>query len=276
MPFTTIKGLSVQSAGTNNNLWGAGNPGNDLNTGVIFPIDTMVSGVSSFGASGNVTLSATDVQQGFFRFSGSQHANITVSPAAGNATNFFQGFFYFENTTTGGFTITVSTAIGSCLLPNGFRGCFFVDPSFGPRVITICSANNPTLIPLGTVTNWFAALAPTGWTQVTTPALSDSAIQIVIDGSGGTTGGTLAFSTVFARQNTDAYTLQLADIPSHNHPLSYSSTTNATGVNSLTVQSPLGTGTGSNIQNAGSGTGHFHGLDMRVNYSTWLVASYTG
>jgi len=80
-------------------------------------------------------------------------------------------------------------------------------------------------VPAGSVTNFFQATAPTGWTQVTTH--NDYAMRIV-SGSGGTTGGTTAFSTVFSNQTptftgaigsltSGATTLSAAQIPSHFH-----------------------------------------------------------
>ena len=39
MPFTALKGYSVQAAASNSGTWGAGNPGNDLNTGVMGILD---------------------------------------------------------------------------------------------------------------------------------------------------------------------------------------------------------------------------------------------
>jgi len=68
----------------------------------------------------------------------------------------------------------------------------------GSAAITInSSVTSP--IPAGSVMLFYQATAPTGWTQVTTVGLDDSALRIVT-GSGGSTGGTTAFSTVFTNQ----------------------------------------------------------------------------
>lgn len=74
----------------------------------------------------------------------------------------------------------------------------------------------------GTVSLFYQASAPTGWTQVT--SLNDYALRIV-SSAGGSTGGTTAFSTVFANQTvsvtvsgtTGATTLSSSQIGSHNH-----------------------------------------------------------
>jgi len=51
----------------------------------------------------------------------------------------------------------------------------------------------------GTVLLFYQSAAPTGWTQVTTAGLNDSALRITTS-TGGSTGGTTAFSTVFTNQ----------------------------------------------------------------------------
>ena len=79
----------------------------------------------------------------------------------------------------------------------------------------------PTVIPAGSVFLLYQAAAPTGWTQVTT--LNDYDLRLV-SGTGGTTGGTTAYSTVFANQtptisggSVGATTLSTAQMPSHTH-----------------------------------------------------------
>ena len=82
-------------------------------------------------------------------------------------------------------------------------------------------------IPSGSVTNFYQASAPTGWTQVT--SMNDYAMRIV-SGIGGTTGGTTAFSTVFSNQTPTisnsfgigATTLSTAQMPSHTHDMGVS------------------------------------------------------
>lgn len=82
-----------------------------------------------------------------------------------------------------------------------------------------------TSIPSGSVLLFYQAAAPTGWTQVTT--LNDYDLRLV-SGTGGGTGGTTAYSTVFTNQtptftgsigtlSVGATTLSTAQIPSHTH-----------------------------------------------------------
>lgn len=83
--------------------------------------------------------------------------------------------------------------------------------------------NSP--IPSGSVFLIYQSAAPTGWTQVTT--LNDYALRIT-SGTGGATGGTTAFSTVFTNQApsftgsagtlvASATTLSESQMPSHIH-----------------------------------------------------------
>ena len=73
-------------------------------------------------------------------------------------------------------------------------------------------------IPAGTVMLFFQANAPTGWTKVTSQ--NDKAFRVV-SGSGGGTGGSVAFETAFASQTpsgtTDAIALTIAQMPAHTH-----------------------------------------------------------
>ena len=75
-----------------------------------------------------------------------------------------------------------------------------------------------TVIPSGTVMSFFQPAAPVGWTQVTTH--TNKAIRIV-SGTGGGSGGAVAFTTAFASQavtgSNSATTLTEAQIPSHQH-----------------------------------------------------------
>jgi hypothetical protein len=79
------------------------------------------------------------------------------------------------------------------------------------------------LIPSGTVSLFYQASAPTGWTQVT--ALNDFDLRVT-SGAGGSTGGTTAYSSVFTNQtptislgglSVGATTLSTGQMPSHNH-----------------------------------------------------------
>jgi hypothetical protein len=61
--------------------------------------------------------------------------------------------------------------------------------------ITAASSGTGGSIPAGTVLSFFQAAAPTGWTQVATQ--NNKGIRIV-SGTGGGTGGTIGFSSLFS------------------------------------------------------------------------------
>lgn len=88
-------------------------------------------------------------------------------------------------------------------------------------------------IPAGAKTNFLQAAAPTGWTQCT--SYNNYAMRLV-SGTGGGTGGSVAFTTAFASQTpagtisggaVAATTLTTCQIPSHTH------TTNGAGAAGL-------------------------------------------
>lgn len=77
----------------------------------------------------------------------------------------------------------------------------------------LLNKGNPE-IPSGSRMVFYQAAAPTGWTQVTG---IDNRSMRVVDGTGGGTGGSVGFSTLFARTATDAHTLTSAEMPVHDH-----------------------------------------------------------
>ena len=118
----------------------------------------------------------------------------------------------------------------------------------------------------GTAMLFAQAAAPTGWTKVTSS--DDKALRIV-SGSGGGVGGTVAFSTVFARTADDALTLAVTQIPGHQHfgP----DGTIMTGAPSYYVN-PGGYGIGyGGVSYTGGGLSHQHGIDLRVQYVDTII-----
>ena len=97
-------------------------------------------------------------------------------------------------------------------------------PNFTISATTLTFPDGSTMttaaqsIPSGTVTNFFQASAPTGWTKLTA---NDNASIRIVSGTGGGTGGSVNFTSAFASQpvggTTDGTTLSLSQIPSHNH-----------------------------------------------------------
>jgi len=129
--------------------------------------------------------------------------------------------------------------------------------------------------------------APVGWTKDTTH--NDKALRVVTGAVG--SGGTVAFSTVFARTATDSHTLSIAQMPTHAHGvsegaghshvvLSIDGSTNnpggqlTSGLNggaaNHTTESAV---TGLTINNEGGSGGHIHGIDIRVQYVDLIIAT---
>lgn len=292
MPFTTLRKLAVPTAGSLSGTWGEGAAtGADLNTGVMNPVDTITAGLSTFSvSSSNVSLTFTDggggdVSNAMWRFTGTLLASIVVSPTAGDATTYLNGVFAWENVTSGSFTITVTTADGSVVLPQGRRGLLYVSTAnnIAPRIIAIAGSGTADPVPAGSKTIWYNTAAPSGWTAV---ALNDYAIKIVTTGSGGVTSGSVAYSTLFARTATDAHTLTSDEIPLHGHPFRVGSGgsdfVNSTGgiaLSQVTVANYAAfTGTLSNtpgeqIGGTGGGNSHTHNIDMRVNTASFTLAT---
>jgi hypothetical protein len=131
-------------------------------------------------------------------------------------------------------------------------------------------------IPAGTVMLFYQAAAPTGWTKLTTN--NDKALRVV-SGSGGVGGGSVAFSTVFARTMTDDFTLATTHIPFHNH-----ATTSVSNVQLLNYAvggswdyTPGGQSRSDGntfvTGGAGAGSAHNHTIDLRVQYLDLILAS---
>ncbi|MEO6562804.1 MAG: hypothetical protein ABIN99_07120, partial [Nitrosospira sp.] len=135
-----------------------------------------------------------------------------------------------------------------------------------------------TVIPSGTVMSFFQPAAPVGWTQVTTH--TNKAMRIV-SGTGGGSGGSVAFTTAFASQavtgSNSATTLTMAQIPWHTHTLSVYNTvgsgTNPSGGSGGSVQGAPSTDGGT-----GGGGSHNHtftgtAINLAVQYIDMILAS---
>jgi hypothetical protein len=110
--------------------------------------------------------------------------------------------------------------------------------------------------------------APTGWTKSVTH--NDKALRVV----SGTvsSGGTHGFSTVFGKTATDNHTLTIAQMPSHTHTMTGK---NSSGSGPIIQTASAATGAtieGLTTEAAGSGSGHSHGMDIRVQYVDVIIA----
>ena len=172
MPFTTAKGLSVQSLNANIGTWGTG-ASDSLNSGCFEPLDNMLGGVTTLALSATTPqlLTQTQAQNALLRCTGVLLAHIVISPDTGVL---MQGFYYFENLTTGAFTVTFTNSAGSVVLPQGRRGVMWVDTTNGPRVMSSVGSSQNDIIPAGSVMPFYNAAAPTGWTIVS--SLNDYAL----------------------------------------------------------------------------------------------------
>lgn len=146
------------------------------------------------------------------------------------------------------------------------------------------------IIPQNSVSVFYQASAPTGWTKITTH--NDKALRVV-SGTGGGSGGSLAFSSVFASSipisgSVTAYgnigdtTLTLAQLPSHAHNSGSSVNvrpgTPGVTTRALNTSAPAG-------GNAGGGNAHTHpftgstspfssSFNLNVNYIDVLICRF--
>jgi hypothetical protein len=162
------------------------------------------------------------------------------------------------------------------------------------------------VFPAGTQMIFNQAVVPTGWIRSTVH--NDKGIRIV-SGTGGGSGGTQPFSTVFARTNVDYHTLDGNELtyhahgvadpghghgvgdPGHGHWATHSGrgitcsgvwdsyyTINANWGDQWTPTEGAGTGiwiggagVGIGIYAAGANYGHTHGIDLRCQYVDVLI-----
>ena len=87
--------------------------------------------------------------------------------------------------------------------------------TIGSALFTAASASAALalLIPSGTPMLFQQTAAPTGWTKQVTH--NDKALRVVSGTA--SSGGSIAFSTVFAKTATDATTLTTTTMPAHSH-----------------------------------------------------------
>ena len=137
------------------------------------------------------------------------------------------------------------------------------------KIATTAFVLTSASIPSGSVTNFFQASAPTGWTQDNT--YNDYSIRIV-SGTGGTTGGTTAFSTVFSNQtptistsglSAAATTLSTAQMPSHSH-LAYASNGLGQCGGPYTISNACITNTSTSTSSTGGGGSHTHAISGSI------------
>jgi hypothetical protein len=123
--------------------------------------------------------------------------------------------------------------------------------------------------------------APTGWTKDLTH--NDKALRVVTGTA--SSGGTVAFSTVFAQTVTGGTAITIAQMPSHGHPFRIETSNNEVligGPGGFTVSDTTpqnfaafaGTPTSTNgqqIGGTGGGATHNHAMDIRVQFVDVII-----
>jgi len=250
--------LELMETGANANTWG-----NNTNTN-LETLDAFSAGYlsKSVAGSANVTLTSNNADptaessNKVIEFTGTLTGNITVFVPA------VESNYIFFNNTSGAFTLTVApTGHGA----NGVaivQGSHTVQYCTGDTVVDLFAnslgnlsvKNNVNVVGTvnatsyvgngagltgvdpftsGTKMVFYQAAAPTGWTQDTASALSNTVMSVVTGTGGGTGGTTSYFSSFLATTNKSApaqpvsgsvsgtvggHTLSTPEIASHSHP----------------------------------------------------------
>lgn len=215
MPTTPNKLYSVQTTGSNSGTWGT-----DLNNNTISIVDSNMAAVVTKTLSNvNVTLSATEAQASMVRLNGTMTGNVLVTSAN-------LGFYMVENVTSGAFAVTWTNGVNTLTISQSHRYLLFADATNGLRIIANVDLSGLSAqFPSGTLTLFVQAAAPTGWTISTT--YNDRALRVV--SSSPSSGGSVPFSTLFARTAVDSHVLTTTEIPAHTHTFSATTGSNNVG-----------------------------------------------
>jgi hypothetical protein len=123
--------------------------------------------------------------------------------------------------------------------------------------VTLTSAqiNNAVYLPSGTKMIFFQASNPVGWTKDT--ANNDKALRVVSGSTGGSSGGSVNFSTLVHSHTGGSTSLTIAQMPAHTHAFTAQQdlggfTDNGGGPDERSAASSSTTGS------TGSGSGHSH------------------
>lgn len=299
--------LELMETGANANVWG-----NNTNTN-LETIDAFTAGYisKSVAGSANVTLTTGNADptaesaNKVIELTGTLTGNIHVFlPAVEN-------YYVIYNNTSGSFTLDIAVtghgsnsvavtqgshtilyskgnavvdlfanSLGNLSIKNTFTvDTTVITASNGNINAAGYSGNGSTLtgvssIPSGSTALFFQSSAPSGWTQNTDASINTTALRVVT-GTGGGTGGSDAFGTVFTGSKStasgpvsfsdtsgasltgslslSAHTLSTPQIASHSHPSgSFSS------YNVRNGSTQLGATSFTNSGNAGGGGSHTH------------------
>lgn len=212
MTTTTNKGYELQVTGSNSGTWG-----DTLNTDVFERIDSNLGGlVTKSMASADVTLTAAEARNVIVRCTGILPTNRVLTSAA-------VGFYFLENACTGAYTLTVTNGVSGVSVPQGRRVPLIADGTNGVRIAATEEFTG------GTTMLFVQTSAPTGWTKSTSH--NDKALRVVSGTA--STGGSTAFTTVFAartidRANLPNVTLGTTTNGAHTHTVTSVSDTTVT------------------------------------------------
>ncbi len=179
------------------------------------------------------------------------NAAVTVAQGGTGATTFAANNVLLGNTTSAFQTVAPGTT-GNVLTSDG---------------TTWTSAAAAGGFAAGTAILFYQAAAPTGWTK--SVANNDKVLRVVSGATGGSAGGTTAFSSVFTNQtptittsglSAGATTLALSQIPSHAHSTTFfvqsPSGSAATGL--ANISNPTANTTTRSTDAQGGGGSHTH------------------
>ena len=209
---------------------------------------------------GTGTLTLLGAVTGYQSFSVVGNGNTTYYTIASTSAEWEVGIGTWA---TGGTlartTVLASSNAGSLVnLSAGTKNVFVTYPA--GYSVTAGSNGSNSQFAATTALLFYQAAAPTGWTKSTTH--NDKALRVV-SGAGGGSGGTTAFTSVFANQtptittsglSAGATTLTTAQMPSHSH--TYTINANAGG------QGPDIVGGGASVSTdaTGGGGSHVHSI----------------
>jgi hypothetical protein len=126
----------------------------------------------------------------------------------------------------------------------------------------------PSSLPSASKVFFGQATVPIGWKLDTTH--NDKAIRI-LNTVGGSSSGSVAFSTLFGRTTTDGFSLTLAYMGNHTHSAQYATYLTNLGGNGNYPFNSDGSVTGSDNTNSGGNVAHAHGAEMRVFYVDLII-----
>ena len=216
-----------------------------------------------------------------FFFTGFSANGGVINGNAATTGNFIAG----NNLTALGSTTLATTLTGALVGTAGFVSA--VAPGTVGNLLTSngtawTSASNAPFT-VGTKLIFPQATAPTGWTKDTTAAINDSILRFVTGTTGGTAGGSAAFSTWNGQTATGAHTLTTAEMPIHTHTGGSGNTTPYFVSQGYSHDGPID---GSRTVNpddhdllaainypAGGGTSHTHPLTQNIKYYDSIIAS---